>query len=130
MNEMMTDMLKSESESSWESWSFNVLVDVLLVDWLLNDFPSAEGNVAGGVEVSGLWLEGSESGSGGLNLSQLQMIKEILWHPFTGQRRWRFCRRMEWRWCWCFWNYSNTYPSWPIVFWNDMIGFYDNFWLF
>ena len=68
-------MLKSESESSWKSWSFDVFVDVLLVDGLLDDFPGAEGDVSDGVEIGGLWLEGSESGSGGLNLSQLPIIK-------------------------------------------------------
>lgn len=53
---MMTDEL-SESESSAESRPFNIFMDVLAVDWLLDDFPDAEGGVSGGVEILGLHVQ-------------------------------------------------------------------------
>ena len=71
----------SESQSSGESWSFNIIVDLLLVDWFFDNFPGAEWNVSGGVEIGGSLFQGSESGSGGFNLFQLELIKIILWRP-------------------------------------------------
>ncbi len=64
---------KSESQSSGQSGSLDILVDVLLIDWFLNDFPSAEGHVSWGVKVDWFLLQGTESGSVGFNLSQLEL---------------------------------------------------------
>lgn len=89
-------MTKSESQSSGNSRSFNIIVDVLLFDWFFDDFPGAEWDVSWGVEISRLWLKGSESGSGGLDLSQLNINKQLLWHLFRCRRHWRFCRRKGW----------------------------------
>ena len=52
-------------------------MDVLLVDCFFNDFPGAEGDVSGGVEVSGFLLEGAESGSGGFDLSELNIMERV-----------------------------------------------------
>ncbi len=44
---------RSESESSAESGSFHIVVDVLLSDWFLDDLADAEGGIARGVKISG-----------------------------------------------------------------------------
>lgn len=62
---------RSESESSAKSGSFHIVVDVLLSDWFLDDFPDAEGSIARGVEIPRRGVQGSLSGSPGLNLLSL-----------------------------------------------------------
>ena len=71
MNWYRTGYSKSESESSGQSWSFDIFVDVLLVDWLFNDFPGTERDVSWWVEIRWFLSQGSESGSGGFDFSNL-----------------------------------------------------------
>lgn len=47
-------------------------MDVLLVDWLFDDLSGTERNVSGRVEISGFLSEGTESGSGGFDFSELR----------------------------------------------------------
>lgn len=49
--------LRSESESPAESAPLHIFVNVLAVDWLLDDFSDAEGGVSGGVKVLGSGVE-------------------------------------------------------------------------
>jgi hypothetical protein len=49
----------SESESSAEPRTFNILVDVFRADWLLHDLADTEGRVPGGIEVLGPDVEGA-----------------------------------------------------------------------
>ncbi len=72
INSYRTGYSKSESESSRQSWSFDVFVNLLLVDWLFNDFPGAEGDVSRRVEINGSLSEGPESCSGGFDFSELK----------------------------------------------------------
>ena len=56
--EMIADE-SSEAEFSAETRSLNVIVDMLMGYWFLDDLLDAEGSIAGGVKVSGLGVEGS-----------------------------------------------------------------------
>ena len=49
----------SEAEFSAEARSLNVVIDVLMGNWVLDDFLDAEGSIAGGVKVPGPTVEGS-----------------------------------------------------------------------
>ena len=62
---------QSEAQSSAESRSFDVIMNVLVFDWLLDDLPSAEGYVSGGVKVSWSLVEGPVDGLPSFNFTQL-----------------------------------------------------------
>ena len=78
----------SESESSAESGSFNIVVNVFVGDGVLDDLPGAEGDVSGGVEIGGSLVKGALSGSPLLNLGNLNhSILLILCLSCHAQRR-------------------------------------------
>jgi hypothetical protein len=45
-------LAKSKSKSSAKSWSFNIFMDVLLVNWVFDYFSSTKGNISAWVEIS------------------------------------------------------------------------------
>lgn len=46
----------SETKSSAESWSFNILVDVLTIDWLFDYFSNTEWGIAWWIKIFGLGM--------------------------------------------------------------------------
>lgn len=62
-------MITSESQSSGEPWSFDIVMNVLLFNGFFDDFPGAEWDVSGGIKIGWFGLEGSESDSGSLDLT-------------------------------------------------------------
>ena len=64
-------MNRSEAKSAAESGSFNIVVDVFLVNGVFDNFSGAERNVSGWVEVSRSVVKGSFSGSPAFNFSDL-----------------------------------------------------------
>lgn len=62
---------RSEPESSAESGPFHVVMDMLLGDWFLDDLADAEGGIARGVKISWRGVQGSLSGSPGLDFLSL-----------------------------------------------------------
>lgn len=62
---------KSETQSSAESRSLNIFVDVFIVDGFFDNFSGAEGNVSWRVEVCGSLVKGSVDSSPSLDFWQL-----------------------------------------------------------
>ena len=67
----------SETKSSAESWSFNILVDVLTIDWLFDYFSNTEWSIAWWIEIFGLGMEGS------LFISPSLDVSGLFWASFT-----------------------------------------------
>ena len=61
----------SKAKPPAEPGSLNILVDVLVVDGVLDNFLGAEGDVSGGVEVGGPFMESTFAGSPGVNFCDL-----------------------------------------------------------
>lgn len=92
----------SKTESSAESRSFNILVDVLLSNWLLHDLPGAEWSISWGVEVSWSHSEGSFQGSPFFHFTELKLNQTLQWGLSVARARWWCDRKREQHWCWCF----------------------------
>lgn len=52
-------------------------MDVLVVDWLFDDFPGAERNISAGIEISGSLVQGSVDSLPSFDFAQLDRIKKV-----------------------------------------------------
>lgn len=64
-------MIRSESESSAESRSFNIFMDMFFVDGFFDDLSDTEWGISGGVKIFGSDMEGT------LGLSPLIDLVEL-----------------------------------------------------
>ena len=116
---------KSESQSSGQSWSLNILVDVLLVNWFFNDLSGAEWDISWRIKINWSLFQGSVSGSPSFDLSQLYLGGYFTLASFSGSTTLTILPNEGITLILMLLKLVNNYPSGATVFWNDMILIYD-----
>lgn len=71
---------KSKSESPTQSGSFNILVDMVLVNGVFDYLLDTEGHISAGVEIGGSLSEGTFSGSPCFNFTGLKSMQKYCHH--------------------------------------------------
>ena len=74
MRNLIEESGRSESESPAEAGPLNIIMDLFMSDGFLDNLLDAEGGIARGVEVSGLWVESTLSVSPVFELMDLNEL--------------------------------------------------------
>ena len=85
----------SEAKSTTKSRPFNIFMDVLLINWLFNDFFGAERNISGRVKIDRFLMEGSFSSPPLFDFMDLCLKMLVQFLAFGFLELERFFRRKE-----------------------------------